>query len=186
MQKGREALMRCQWFDLAEVSREDLTGICPPGEYRVVEPELIPTALPKRFLDKCAWATLMVSGAENLVVVCNYARQDPDDPRGLAIDEQPFAFGFSGEQSTGSGVLVHHGDWSGRTTYVPQGIDDYHLASGIGVIANLPNPPAGTLWLLQGTSHEYAFRVSSEPIRRKLLSPSGNGRKTLAFRRRLQ
>jgi hypothetical protein len=110
----------------------------------------------------------MVSGAGNIVVVCNYARKDPDDPRGLAIDEQPIAFGFSGQQSTGSGVQVLHGDWSGRTVYVASGIGDYDLASGMGAIPNLPNPTAGPLSLLQGTSHEEAFRVSSEPIRCKL------------------
>lgn len=111
-------MVRPQWFDVSAQDINEWKRLCPVGQFRVVSGSSLPGPLPPEFKEKCPSALVMASGSGGKAGVTyymvNYNRVD-----GREMDQQPFAMVFSGSAPFGSGTFVHHGDWEGRTTKIP-------------------------------------------------------------------
>lgn len=152
--------MEYSWIPIQKQARSDWEKLCPTGTYKVVKPAELPAEIAPIGLKKKSDSILVISsGTKNGTAYCmlNYQRVD-----GTEIDQEPFMFGFIGDDSTSSGCLVHHGNWTNRTTSVPPGFEENLVLSGIGTcfpLIELPDQIEGPLEDLKKESHREAFQV---------------------------
>jgi len=90
----------------------------------------------------------------------NFNRPDYSDN---AIDQEPFFFGYVGGNVYPSGFVVHHADYVGRTTNVPQSVLNGIKASGFLQdlpLSILPNNSSGDVYGPLPASQQEAIRFS--------------------------
>ncbi len=151
--------MKFDWFDISDQKRSDWAMLCEPGCYKTIERSGLPDILPEALKEKLDSALIMASGTLTGTVyyVVNANRVDYKDG---AIDQQPFGLAFVGDDPIGSGCLVQHGTWSGRTTEPPEEFWQVIEESGIGhrfPLPELPEKPYGKIEELKKPSHNAAF-----------------------------
>ena len=168
--------MKYNWFNIDAEQRAVWEALCPVNEYRVVSPDKLPGPLPRALTEKFDSVFVAASGSPNGVVywMLNGNRVEwPSrrEPCG-AIDQQPFGIAFVGTSPLGSGCLVQHGNWPGRTTPPPCGLWTQVQASGIGQVyplLEMPNSPSGSIQDLSVGSQQAAFNVLVEQIKYEFL-----------------
>ena len=157
------------WFDASQIApREIWEQHCAPDEFAIVPPSVIQTllpCLPQALVAKTQKGVIVASGtAYGVVYMINLLRIDERDK---AVDQEPFALAFIGENPTISGCLLHHGDWQGRTVHFADDIWEYITASGVGDfyrLLDLPLKERGRLDELDKTSHQEAFRKAVQEL----------------------
>jgi hypothetical protein len=148
------------FFSTSGQDRAAWEALCPTGEYRIVPPSsLPPVALGSGLFANADSALVAASGSSQgtVVFMVNVNRLEQDE---RAIDQQPFGIVFHGPTPAESGVLLHHGNWSGRTSTPPPVFWDAVAASGIGgcyPFSGIPAQPAGPISALQVPSQHAAF-----------------------------
>jgi hypothetical protein len=162
--------MQYSYFDISSESFQDWRSLCPVGEYRVLPAGSMPAIVPAGLMQKADSIVIVASGTQEgtAFYMVNINRVDH---RAQAIDQQPFLLAFVGTLPVGSGVLVHHGNWTDRTTRPPAAFWHYMQHSGIGAvwsISTLPVNSAGSLSELANPSHGSAFRAGLSEIQRIL------------------
>lgn len=101
--------------------------ICPVNEYRILTSGSYPPELPDDLTRKFNHAYCIASGsASSVVYVITGERID-----GNKIDEHPFIVAFDRQTGKGYGGIIHHGNWDGRTTNIPDEMFKHISASGI-------------------------------------------------------
>ncbi len=137
-------------------------NICPDYEYRVFQPESDLPGISKGLTEKCSMMMIAASGDSTgrVFYMANLLRPAPNDKKGAAVDQMPLGFVFDTASPLLSGVLIQHGDWDGRTTYPPASawdaiVDgDYSYYTKLSLV---PSASAGSIYDLEGSSHESAF-----------------------------
>ena len=147
----------------------EVKALCPSDTstpwFVSLNKEQIPSVFPEKFREKFDHAVMMGSGntlTGSVYVVLNGQRVDERD---RAIDQEPFGILLSSNNSTPSGVFIHHGDWPGRTekTSIPREFWQSVQESGIG---NYYPPPSmqqnssGTLDSIPSNSNRGAFNTT--------------------------
>lgn len=154
--------MKWNWSQLSEEQMQYFRDICPDYQYRVFQPESELPGISKRLTEKCSMMMIAASGDSTgrVFYMANLLRPDSNDKKGVAVDQMPFGFVFDAASPLLSGALIQHGDWDGRTTYPPvsawDGIvdSDYSCYTKLSLV---PPASAGSIYDLEGTSHELAF-----------------------------
>lgn len=117
---------------------------CPELTYKEVELVELPGWLPQRLVSKFNSAVVASSGnTEVFVVVIMGYRID-----GSFIDEHPYVVTFDKNNGKSYSGIIHHGDWSGRTTKIPPKMKKLMKTSGITPnfkLSRKPGKPKGTL-----------------------------------------
>lgn len=153
------------WYDWQEapnVTVSALSTLCPPGTYRVIEPNAMPPGiLSPGLLGKAHSILLLSSGTNNgrIYFMFNLNRVDHSD-----IDQMPYGIAFEGTDVLPSGVLIQHGNYPGRTTPLPRDFYNYVAASGIYPLQEMPANDAGPISELEIGSQEDAFRLLVDKI----------------------
>lgn len=158
---------KVSWFDTTKEDREFWESICPPNEYRIIKPDMLPDVVPCELVDKADSILVVASGTEsgNVIYMANLHRVDEND---YSIDQEPFGLAFLGNDTTTSGCLIHHGKWDERTTKPPEDFWEYITASGIGncyPISELPKAKTGKIEDLSIGSQEGAFQAVCSKLR---------------------
>lgn len=154
---------KVSWFDPVDANLDEWRELAPPGEFRVLRPDEIPAPCSSELLAKCDSVVVMCSGTEcgDLIFVANLHRLEETTSE---IDQQPLAIAFLSNETTTSGVLVHHGGWDDRTTSPGAHFWEAVAASGIGgryPFSELPRERSGRLEDLprsQSDAFEAGFR----------------------------
>jgi hypothetical protein len=154
---GRQA----SWFDRSNEERAWWSSICPEGQYRIVPPNCLPPIVPSGLLAKADSVCMVSSGSTQgqCVFMANINRVEQGK---LVIDQEPFGIAFIGNQPIGSGILLHHGGWAGRTTPPPQEFWWTLANSGIGQcwpIPEIPTSHSGAITDLRVPSQHEAFKA---------------------------
>lgn len=162
--------MQFSYFDISSESFDDWRRLCPVGEYRVLPAGSVPAIVPAGLMQKADSVVIVASGTQEgtAFYMVNVNRVDH---RAQAIDQQPFLLAFVGTSPVGSGVLVHHGNWTDRTTKPPAAFWHHVQHSGIGAVwqlSTLPANSAGSLSELANPSYGSAFRTGLSEIQRIL------------------
>lgn len=165
---SKPSKMRYDYFDISAEQHTTWSRLCPVNEYRILAAGELPDILPSGLLGKVNSVLVMASGTPNGAVyyMTNLNRVDS---RAQAIDQQPFGLAFIGTQAVGSGCLVQHGDWNGRTSYPPPEFWNHIQSSGLGSIyplSVLPSDPAGPISALAHTTQGSAFNVLVSQLQR--------------------
>ena len=159
--------MRSSYFDISTENLVDWWDLCPTGEYRVLSPLSLPALIPDRLIQKVDSSVIAAFGTQGgTVYMVNLNRVDH---RAQAIDQQPFLLAFVGTLPVGSGVLVHHGNWTDRTIRPPAEFWNHIQRSGLGAVwplSTLPVHSAGSLSELRDFSHGSAFHIGLAEIQR--------------------
>jgi len=138
---------RYSYFDTSSHDRAAWEGLCPPGEFRAVQPAALSGLLPGGLLARADSVLMVASGTPQGTVVW-MANVHRVDHKASGIDQGPFGIVFHGEAPARSGVLVHHGGWVERTTPAPPQFWEALAASGIGncyPFSGLPTDTAGPI-----------------------------------------
>jgi hypothetical protein len=171
-----QTVLKYDWFNIDAEQRATWEGLCPVNEYRVIAPDNLPGPLPRALTGKFDSVFVATSGSPDGVVywMLNGNRVEwpsKREPSG-AIDQQPFGIAFIGTSPLGSGCLVQHGDWPGRTTPPPSNFWPQVQASGIGHVyplLEMPTSPSGSIHDLAAGSQQAAFNVLAEQIKYEFL-----------------
>lgn len=154
------------WYDWQEapsVTISALSALCPPGEYRVIGPEDMPSGiLSPGLLAKTHSILVVSSGTDNgrIYFMFNLNRVDNND-----IDQMPYGIAFDGTGVLPSGVLIQHGSYHPcRTTSLPRDFYNYVAESGIYPLQEMPPKSAGPISDLKTGSQEDAFRLLVDQI----------------------
>jgi hypothetical protein len=152
--------MNQMWFDWQlkpTIVFDELSKICPVGEYRVVTPEVIPTGIiSPALLAKTHSVLILCSGSVNGRV---YAMMNLNRIDGGEIDQMPYAIAFDGNEPISSGILLQHANYPGRTTPLPSDFYQYIAASGTYPLQEMPINDAGLIQDLNIGSQDDAFRI---------------------------
>jgi len=95
------------------------------------------------------------------------------DTRDSAVDQEILAISFDDGQASGEAVIIHHGNWAGRTEKVRTS-ESYKAAcaspaiSDLLVLKSLPQKSQGPLSDLEGHSDRYASRAAWDELYRSL------------------
>jgi hypothetical protein len=160
------------WFNVESQSRSEWEGLCPVGEFRIVDPSRLPSILPNDLTNKYDSVFIMASGSENGVVYY-MANGNRVDYHANAIDQQPFGLAFIGDYPVPSGSLIQHGDWANRTIHPPEDFWRHLALSGIGTvypISELPPTNSGLLSDINVSSQQDAFNDMVNKIRSTFLN----------------
>lgn len=156
--------MRLDWQPKPSIDFEALYNLCPVGEYRVVTPEEIPSGIISLGL---------LAKTHNVLVLCSgtssgrvYAMMNFNRIDGGEIDQMPYAMAFDGNESIPSGVLIQHGNYSGRTTPLPEDFYPYVAASGTYPLQEMPTSHSGSIYDLKIGSQEKAFHILVNAIKK--------------------
>jgi len=158
---------KISWFDTTAEDLETWKVICPPDEFRVINPDDLPPVVPCGLVDKADSIFVVASGTESgtVIYMANLHRVDKND---YSIDQEPFGIAFLGNDTTTSGCIIHHGKWDDRTTKPPTDFWDHISASGIGncyPISELPQTKEGKIDELNIESQEGAFLAVCSKLR---------------------
>jgi hypothetical protein len=110
--------MKYNWFDIANEDRSKWEGICPPGEYKVIQATVLSGVLPDALINQYNSVFVMGSATPHGSVYY-MANGNRVDDRDGAIDQMPFGLAFVGNDPVPSGCLIQHGNWMNRTTIPP-------------------------------------------------------------------
>lgn len=162
--------MEWNWSSLTEDKMQYYRDLCPDYEYRVFAPAPGLPGISKGLTDKCSMLMIAASGdaTGRVFYMANLLRPDPKDKKGPAVDQMPFGFVFDTGSPLLSGALIQHGNWDGRTTYPPVSAWDQIVNGSYGAYMNLsliPPASAGSIYDLQGTSHESALSTLIESLK---------------------
>lgn len=134
--------------------------------YRQIVGTDLPEAVPEDFRRKSVKAVALRSDSTSgFTLVTNFVRYDP---KKMALDEQPFIiFVLPGNAAQlSSGALIHHGNWSGRTTpadpTLVAAVGSAFVGTNVATLHSLATDPlheVGPIEELKGTSHGHAFEV---------------------------
>ena len=158
---------KTSWLDLTSTQQAEIDAVARTNGWRIVGHGDLPTVLPVSFREKIDSAVVIASGTTSGVTYLVYdnLRVDVNDD---AIDHDPFGIVVYSTGASPRGMLLHHGDWDGRTEQPPDSFWDYVRDSGIGDYF-YTNPPSGqstgTLENLPN-GHRGAFEAVVERIRR--------------------
>ncbi len=141
---------------------------CPELTYKVVDNNELPDWLPSSLTTKFNSAVIAASGNTSTYVgiIMGY-RIDHDE-----IDEHPFVVAFDKNNNNEFSGFINHGDWTDRTTNIPDEMQRLMAASGLSVdfkFNRKPEVPYGTLNDLknQGILNGYEKAVSIIEEKRK-------------------
>lgn len=155
--------MRFDWFDISNEEKSKWIKICPPDEYRVYDraqfTQFLSPIIPTPLLQKYD-SVLIAGSAADSGVVYYMANGNRVDNKAGAVDQMPLGLVFIDDNIAGSGCLIQHGNWVGRTTYPPSDFWNYVSASGIQnyyPLSELPDEPTGSLGQLKIDSQSAAF-----------------------------
>lgn len=103
--------------------RSDYDKLCPVGGVNIVDSEVLPLSLRAqcgKLINKCPVAFMTASGVSGgrIDYTVTFVRLDEKDQ---ALKLHPANVSFNGDTSAASGLLGHHADFSGRTTYLTSG-----------------------------------------------------------------
>jgi len=156
--------MKCQFFHVEKEKVQEVSAICDPGKYKVLNQASIPSIIPEGLKEKCQEAVVVASTCDTGVVICiNLQRVDSKDK---AIDQMPFAL-IASPNMGASSCLLHHADYDGRTTHPDESFWQMVNASGIEQYVQISESPPnwqGPVSELKGSSHEKGFLKSKEVI----------------------
>lgn len=149
------------WFDTSKEKRDIWEQLCPADQYRVLVPTDVPSIIPRQLLAKACSVLIVGSGSVHgqILYMANILRVDNS---ASAIDQEPFGIVFQGNAPASSGCLLHHGNWTGRTTYPPPDFWQTLATSGIDQrypFESLPSSPAGPITDLHVPSQHGAFQA---------------------------
>lgn len=162
--------MRYSYIDLSAQHVEEFDQFCPLNEYRTIQPAQIPNDLlsivPGGLWEKSDSLFLMSSGSAVATAYCmiNCNRWDF---KASAIDQEPIFFAHVGGDPKLNGIVVHHGNWNGRTTPVPPDFHSYLMSSGLGnyyPISSVPSTTSGSITSLTHNTQHEAFDVGLKKI----------------------
>jgi hypothetical protein len=146
------------WQKAPQVAFTELESLCPPGEYRVISPDIMPVGiLSSGLLAKTHSILVMSSGVSNgrIYFMFNSNRIDRTD-----IDQMPYGIAFDGMETIPSGVLIQHGSYDkGRTAPIPSDFYSYITASGLYPLSEMPSSSSGFISDLKIKSQEEAFKT---------------------------
>ena len=149
--------MKCQFFHLDTLQVEEIRKICDPGTYRLLDKQEIPSIIPPKLKDTCHSAVVVASSCYNGIVYCiNLQRIDRKEQ---SLDQMPYAL-VAVPDMAASSCLLHHADYTGRTTHPTEEFWQNVNASGIEKYIQISDFPAnkmGDLSELTGSSHEKGF-----------------------------
>jgi hypothetical protein len=113
----------------SEWSADIWSCYCPPLEYRVKKQDDFPAFLPKALIDKFNCGLVAASGNERqqTYVFQGYRVDDKE------LDEHQYIVTFDVISGTAFGGFVHHADYSGRTTRIPDEMLECIALSGVNV-----------------------------------------------------
>lgn len=153
---------------------QTISLVSTTNAYRQITGADLPPCIPEDFRRKMVKGIAMRSDSTSgFVLVIDLVRYEP---RTKELDEHPFAiFALPGNSAQlQSGALLHHGDWSGRTTpadpALVSAIGSAFVGTNVSTLYPLTTDPPheiGPLEELKGTSHSNAFEV----IFKKLTEP---------------
>ena len=158
------------WFDTSQESRGAWEALCPPGEFRVINPNSVPPIIPKGLSERADSVLMVASGSPDgqILIMANIHRVDSGDQ---AIDQEPFGIVFHANSAAPSGVLLHHGKWKDRTTRPPEEFWRTLQSSGIGncyPFSQLPHKKAGPITDLSVPSQHGAFAALVSRLKESL------------------
>lgn len=163
-------MSKYSYIDLSAEHIEQFNQQCPLNEYRVVRPSDLSQGLLK-IVPNGLWAKtdslfLMSSGSAVATAYCmiNCNRWDF---KASAIDQEPIFFATFGGNPRLDAMVLHHGDWPGRTTVVPQEFFNYLQSSGLGnyyPISSIPATMSGSIFDLSNTAQSGAFDAGVKRI----------------------
>ena len=152
------------WFDISNLNREDWEKFCPPGNFRLVTKkefqEHFPEPLSPRLTNK--YANVLITGSPTQNGVIYMANGNRVDQPPNEIDQMPLGIIFLDNTTSGSAVLIQHGDWDGRSTEIPDGfltkwdlglLDDIYFP-----IEGMPDKSSGKLEELNSLSQVSALQ----------------------------
>ena len=157
----KKSKMCYDFFDISAEQHTTWSQLCPAGEYRILAPTAIPGVVPTALLAKANSVLVMGSGSPGGRVYY-MANLNRIDQKAQAIDQQPFGLAFVGTMPLGSGCLIQHGNWGGRTSHPTA--DFWHCIQASGMktyypLADLPRADAGPISSLAFSSQGSAFSV---------------------------
>lgn len=150
-------------FDLEQDDIDGFKQLCPLNEFRILAPARIEKdalrIVPDGLWDKSDNLFLMSSGSATATAYCmvNCSRYDNN---ASAIDHEPILFAHVGGTPRLNGIIVHHGNWKGRTQPVPSDFETYLENTGLGnhyPMAGLPTSKSGPIEIIKSVSQIGAF-----------------------------
>lgn len=166
-------MARYSYFDLKQDHIDGFNQLCPLNEFRIYAPakieenllEIVPTGL----WEKSDNLFLMSSGSTVATAYCmvNCSRYDS---KANAIDQEPILFAHVGGAPRLTGIIIHHGNWEGRTQPVPSDFQTYLRNSGLGnyyPMADLPTSTSGPINHIKSVSQIGAFDKGVQRIIQK-------------------
>lgn len=153
--------MNYNWLPIPEENKADWINLCPPNEFRIVDPYSLPCNLPPRLIDKCEGSFVIASGTIGSDYIYGMANLYRYDTKDKAYDQQPFGYVIVGQDVMASGCMIQHGDWNGRTIYIPDSINDYSIKGFQSICSSiLPNTISGSILDLDpNNSNLIAFKI---------------------------
>lgn len=128
----------------SEWKAQDWSGYCPPMEYRVKKQNEFPPFLPESLAKKFNCGLVAASGNETQqTYVFQGYRVDGEE-----LDEHQYIVTFDITLETAFGGFIHHADYEGRTTQIPDEMLKCIALSGVNVdfrFARRPPHESGSL-----------------------------------------
>jgi hypothetical protein len=161
------------YFNTSAQDRETWEKLCPTNEFRRLPPSELSGLLPAGLLAKADSVFMVASGSPqgSVVWMANVHRVDQ---KASGVDQEPFGIVFHGLTAAQSGVLIHHGNWPGRTeSPTPPEFWPAVAASGIGncfPLAQVPDKSAGPISELNVQSQHDAFGALLQQLKGSLTS----------------
>lgn len=160
MTKKKESF---NYFPVTNEPKAKWEAICPPGEFRIVSGSMMQSSfssiLSKDLLIK--FDSVFIAGSATADgIVYFLANGNRIHPKDNAIDQMPFGLMFIGDSTSGSGCLIQHGNWPGRTIPIPGDFWNHISASGISnyySLSEIPTSASGKLSDLKIDSQYTAF-----------------------------
>ena len=161
------------WFKISNQKRSDWEKVCPPSEYRVMSGShfqatfngLLPVELTEKY------TSIFIAGSPTKNGIVYMANGNRVDYKPMEIDQMPFGLAFISDSVSGSGILLQHGKWDGRTTSAPDEFWNQISASQLdGVcypLSELPQSSSGKLDELQIDSQRAALGKLVDILRNK-------------------
>lgn len=151
------------YFDLSDDHVNEFNQLCPLNEYRILAPVEVEKCLsgivPDGLWEKTDSLFLMSSGSALATAYC-MVNCNRYDFKADAIDQEPILFAQNCSEPRLKGIIIHHGNWNGRTESVHPDFHTYLESSGIGnyyPLADLPSTTSGSISTLTSVSQIGAF-----------------------------
>ncbi|MGH2628373.1 MAG: hypothetical protein ACRDHY_17175 [Anaerolineales bacterium] len=167
--------LQVSWIEFGPNEQQELaTLVNTPNTYRQIVGADLPQALPEDFRNKIVKSIAIRSDTTSGFVVCtNFVRYERET---MELDQHPFMiFVLPGNSAQlASGALIHHGDWTDRTTPAPaalvSALGSAFLGTNVSTLHPLATDPphaVGPIEELTGTSHGNAFEIVFKKLTQK-------------------